>query len=56
MKDESIFLLIALACNLCFSLEDGFCIGRVDLADAPMCALVRGASVSNMGESEKNMS
>ena len=43
-------ICLVLASNLCFNVEDGAFIMRIDLADAPMCALVRGASVSCMGE------
>ena len=45
------YQISVLASNLCFNLQDGCFMARVDFADAPMCALVRGASISSMGMS-----
>ena len=52
MLEISVLLLlfvVAMATNLCFSVDKGQLVTRVDLADAPTCALARGASVAILG-------
>lgn len=44
-----LFVVVAMATNLCFSVDKGQLVTRVDLADAPTCALARGASVAILG-------
>ena len=43
------FIIVAVATNLCFSADKGQLLTRVDLADAPNCALAKGASVAVLG-------
>ena len=43
-----------IATSLCFSLIDGMLDQKVDLTDAPGCALAKGSSLSSMGEFDQS--